>query len=302
MHAGRERRDANETDGDGEAADMTSQPMIESVAPVPGGPNDGPYTITGTEAEPFDWRYRLRPGKTPSREQHALAEAASGLADKLRRFRGEAEARDLALRLRHMVEAVLVQRGDSDEAERYLETVAEMETEFFRGVVTPKHRENLNGPVLISVLAFLVILFATRLGAPALEAVMGSLLPQPVALAGIEPFGYVVAGTLLGRLLYFSISWGEAVTSLEDYALARAQARAVWLSLMFDVIVGIAACAAFVSGLIVIAIGVGQGGGGISTAEIATNGLVAFVFGMIVGLAKTDFLNRLKTVAKERTQ
>jgi hypothetical protein len=279
-----------------------------SPAPPPGmgepgagaPPPKGPFGMI-ENGNPWDWTYHVREGATPTPVEHDLAERIAALSDKIEPFRDCPGAMALLDDLKRLFGAVLVQGGIAPD--RYLPMVDAHETRFLTTIVTPAHRANLRKPVLVSVLALVLILLVAEVPAVSLQAWMGNTLSFPLDVSNLRPFALVIAGTLLGRLLYYATSWGETVVDVATYDLAQAQSRSVAVSLLFDVIVGTAACAVFLSGLIVITIAEGTGGtGGFGTGQIATNGMVAFVVGILVGLAKTEFLARLRKVAVGKAQ
>lgn len=280
-----------------------------SPAPGPGAvdpgapPPKGPFGMNEND-NPWDWTYFVRDGATPTPVEHDLAERIAALSDRIEPFRTCDGATALLDDLKRLFGAVLVQGGVAPD--RYLPMVDAHEKRFLTTIVTPAHRANLRKPVLVSVLALVLILLVAEVPATSLQAWMGNTLAFPLDVSNLRPFALVIAGTLLGRLLYYATSWGETVVDLTTYDLAQAQSRSVAVSLLFDVIVGTAACAVFLSGLIVITIAEGTGGtagtGGFGTGQIATNGMVAFVVGILVGLAKTEFLARLRKVALSKAQ
>jgi hypothetical protein len=236
----------------------------------------------------FDWNYYVKPGATPTEDQLKLAEAIFALADKLSQFSTDPAAERMRQNLQDLFTATLVQ-GFSGGLDRYVAQVANRERSFFVTIVTPMHRALLKKPVLWSLAAFIGILVAANYVSATIGGVGG---------INVRPFAFVCAGVLLGRLFYYATAWGEVVASLEDYELSASISSSALLSVLFDLIIAVAACVAFVSGFIVVTIGAGQdGSGGLSTSAIATEALPAVVFGMIVGIAKTDFIARLRKSA-----
>lgn len=267
--------------------------------PPPRGGSTGPFGLDPPPGDPLDLRYYVKPGATPTDDHYALAETMSDLSEEIRAFQDHPDAQALREDLRDLFSAVLVQRDLPPK--RFAARVAAIERRFFTGVVTPLHRRNLNGPAFISIIVFIALLALAQVPKDWLTATLTGAIGTDFGLGALRFYAFTVAGTLLGRLLYFAISWGNVVTSLETYALARAQAGSVWLSLFFDLVVGIAACAIFSSGLIVIEVGTGSDNvGGFSTNNIDSAPLTAFVTGLLVGLAKTEFLARLGALARER--
>lgn len=249
----------------------------------------GPFGLTVPDDAKFDWIYFVRPGATPTDDQLKLAEAIFGLSDQLAPFGAEPAAERMRQGLQDLFSATLVQ-AFTGELDRYLAQVEARERTFFRTIVTPANRKLLVKPVLCSLGAFAVILATATFGTSLLGAVA----------ADLRPYAFVCAGVLLGRLVYYGAAWGEVVATLEAYELSASMSASALLSVLFDLVVAIAACAAFASGFIELTIGAGEdGAGGISTSAVATNASVAFVFGMIVGIAKTDFVARLRKTASQ---
>jgi hypothetical protein len=272
-------------------------PVHDDLSPRRGA--TGPFGLDPPQSDPFELRYYKKDGANPTDDHYALAEAMSDLSEEIRAFRHHPDAQALREDLRDLFSAVLVQRDHPPK--RFAARVAVIERRFFANVVTPMHRQNLNGPVVISIAVFIGLMALAQVPKDWLTATLTGVIGTDFGLGALRFYAFTVAGTLLGRLLYFAISWGNVVTSLETYALARAQAGSVWLSLFFDLIVGVAACAIFSSGLIVIEVGTGSdNAGGFSTNNIDSAPLTAFVTGLLVGLAKTEFLARLGALARER--
>ena len=247
----------------------------------------GPFGLVVPDTAKFEWNYYVKPGATPSEDQLKLAEAIFALSDKLSFFSKDPVAERMRQTLQDLFSATLVQ-GFTGGLDRYLAQVANRERSFYRTIVTPLHRKLLVRPVLWSLAAFLGILACAL------------IFPAQMKLQGLDlhPYAFVCTGVLLGRLVYYAAAWGEVVASLEDYELSASISSSALLSVLFDLILAVAACAAFVSGFIVFTIGAGQdGSGGVSTSKIATDPTLAFVFGMIVGIAKTDFISRLRKSA-----
>lgn len=303
----------------------------------------------------WDWGYWID-GGPPDPKQYELAIKISEAADTIREFgrpssaqhKGQegAAAQEIMTDLAHLFSAVLVQNQQAD-FDRSSAQVEKHKSDFFRRVVTPRHRRNLRGPVTMTIIAMLAALligflapsYGQKADTPLQSVGQTEATQSVVAETGVDAgeetrdtpleadpppetkaqatdatdgpgwavllsaLCFVVAGTLMGRLLYFAMSHSEKIKNTDEYfEYESISGEAAIISLVFDVIVGIAAFVIFQTGLIIISIGAESGSGfqGISTLQIDESGLVAYGFGMLVGLSRTAFLGRLKAMSKDK--
>ncbi len=285
-------------------------------------PNDEPQTgafgltpKTDAEGNPWpdngtarrgvwDWDFYVK--AKPDRAHFDLAIRISNLADAMRAFglpdKTRAKERTAAISIMYqLVElfcAVLAEKSEIG-LDRAGQLVDKYEADFLRRVVSPQHRRNLSAPIawaLLTLAVALVIGFFWDLGESA---------PAEGFDAGLRAMSFVVAGTVMGRILFFAISFTGRITSMaEFYKYESMIGEAAPMSALFDVIVGVAAFAVFKTGLLVIAIGPegadGAGSSAISTLQITSDWMIAFVMGMLVGLSRASFLGRLASISKEK--
>ncbi|MEX0284654.1 MAG: hypothetical protein AB3N23_08585 [Paracoccaceae bacterium] len=275
---------------------------------IPSRDADGKEWAHGTDfSKIWDWGYAIA-GAPPDPRQYDLAMKVSDAADTIREFgrpngglyqnkEGEA-AQEIMTDLAHIFSAVLVQKQQAD-FERSGLQVDKQRRDFFRRVVTPRHRRNLRAPVIATILLMLLALTIGLLIPPKIAPPV----VLPATLVQFSALAFIIAGTLMGRLLYFAMSFGERIDNVEQYfEYESISGEAAALSLLFDIIVGAAAFVMFQTGLVIISIGAESDTGfnGISTLQIDENGLVAFAFGIFIGLSRTAFLSRLRDLSKSK--
>lgn len=249
---------------------------------------------------------------------------------------GDRAAMDIMGQLCGVFSAALVVPRGGDDLTIYTTMVDDLEKDFFRRVITARMRSKLIEPVRLTVLAFLAALLLGFL-TPMIEArftpaptevaqtdaastAPASTVPATAPDKAEEAAGqdstpapktpwdlfqalcFVTAGTLMGRLLFFALTHNGRVENYDQHYALKAQLNAPEITLLFDFAIGASAFAVFQTGFIVIAIG-GEAdnlAAGISTLQIADKGLVAFVFGILVGISRIAFLGRVKAISEEK--
>ena len=110
---------------------------------------------------------------------------------------------------------------------------------------------------------------------------------------------WLITGLLAGRVIYFSLTYLEAISSIEQFNLALWQSKRFYINVIFDLFVAIVAFALFSSGFLVITIGSTDGapGSGISSLSVTDNAMISFGFGILVGVVRTEFMKKVRNVA-----
>lgn len=258
------------------------------------GQKSGPFGIQGDR---WEWYLYIKDGATPTATELELANRVGTLGDTMREFSRTSVAEDLMGDLHRLASATLVQAVNVD-LKKYVDDVGDLEKDFFRRVVTRAHKERMIRPTVVTFIAFSIAIVLAFV-VPALDARWGD-----IDLSWGDTISFVVAGTLFGRLLYFAAAFGEPITSITQYQAVAGASGTIVLSVFFDVVIGVAACLAFISGLLIVAVGATEADptSGISSLTIDSNALNALVFGMIVGFAKTEFLKKFKDVSSKAMQ
>lgn len=257
----------------------------------------GPLGIQDNSSDGWDWHYYYRRGATLDERQTEFLAVCDKLACTLREMPRSASADGIMLRLKRTFGAVLVQRFSGD-ISRQVAAVIELEAEFFRTVVTPLHQQRILYPVKMT---FIALCFFS------ICAIMLEILnvkAEIITSETVRPFVYVLIGCLAGRLLYYGTEFAEAVTSLPQYFERAREARYPGVTIFFDLIIGFTACLFFITGVIIIAFGGEQNASNdtvdaaITSLMIKDNALLAIVFGLLVGVAKAEFLAKVVGTAK----
>ena len=245
-------------------------------------------------------------------------------------------ALDIMEQLVGVFRAALQGNRGGDDLTIYTTMVDDLEKDFFRRVITARMRSRLIEPVRLTVLAFLAALLLgfltpmiearftpappevvqTEAASTATASTVPATAPDKAAEAAeqdsapapktpwdlFQALCFVTAGTLMGRLLFFALTHNGRVENYDQHYALKAQLNAPEITLLFDFAIGATAFAVFQTGFIVIAIG-GEADNltaGISTLQIADKGLVAFVFGILVGISRIAFLGRVKAISEEK--
>ncbi|MCQ0092923.1 hypothetical protein [Roseovarius sp. M141] len=280
--------------------------------PPDGEPPDtddgGPFGLMPvTQNDPFHFVYYFKPGRAPTDKQLVLALKIGGLMQQLSRFRENPTATKLAGQLRGIFQAGLVQ-ASAAEPDIFDQHVTALETDFLNRVVTPAHRARISRPTFntvyafaaSSILGFLLYYFFTSAAAPTnwsgYAALFSSLL-------------FVVSGTLLGRLFFMVVTHQSLVTSINQFDTDGARIGSGGFVIFLDAIVGVIAFLVFYTGFLQIAIGADEVGSNseqvrsaLSTLDIKSKPSVAYLFGVIVGIARTQFIARVSSLARERLE
>lgn len=245
----------------------------------------------------FEWAYEVRPGATLSDDQSRLVAEITGLLNQMYEFRKQENTPRLMQRLADIFGATLDDHYEGD-LTPYFEQVDKTRNEFFRRSVKPEHRRKLNWPIGITLLVLVGFIF---LGGTASSALSQSIIGFLGAPEQTVPFFFMIAGVLVGRLIYFGMAHGEKITSLEQFFALERELSSPFVTLLFDVVTGFVACLLFVTGILVIAIGGGEGtDAAFSTLHVKDNAMLALAFGVLVGVAKAQFLKKMVDLARER--
>ena len=313
--------------------------MNKPIPPAVRAPNGfkfiGSKDIDGnapaTPHEVWNWHYSIV-GAPQNPNDIALAAEISRAAGTVREIydlgrnqdaKANAQERKLSTeimrRLTGLFSSVIVQ-GQKVEDDWVREEVLNIRRDFVRQVVEPRHRRNLMAPVqralmwMVAALFLAAVSFYVLRGFDAatlqtINSVLGNQNLQPGQLLGTLLI--VIAGTIMGRLVFFATSFSDQLKSIEDYvAMQRYTGEAANLSLVFDAITGAAAFLLFQSSFLVITIGSGveeQVDGStvvadtaLSTENIDENWLIALGFGVLVGLSRAAFLGRVRDLSKSQ--
>jgi hypothetical protein len=269
--------------------------------PPPNTPQDptGPLGIQDKDTEGWKWTYYFKKNATLNEQQYEIVALISKLAAILRQLPKTAASIDIMERLKDIFSATLVQSFSGD-LKRAKEEIESAEREIFTRIATPEHRKVLVKPVTQTAVTVVAaaVLYAVSVYIPNLFA------QSPPQLATAGTILLVVIGCLLGRILYYGMSYSEKITSIDAYLEKEGEVSHVGMAIFFDIVVGIAACLLFITGLVVIAFGgdqdaaTGSVRAAITSLMIKDNPLLALAFGLLVGIAKTEFLARLTRIGK----
>ncbi|TWF54738.1 hypothetical protein [Neorhizobium alkalisoli] len=271
----------------------------------PNGQQDGtgPLGIDNKDNEGWDWNYYFKQGATLNEQQYEIVAMIIRLASILRQLPKTAVSSEIMQRIKGIFSATLVQSFSGD-LKRMKDEIDSAEKEIFTRVATPEYRMTLKRPVKLTVLAIAItgalyiagILLATYTS-------VGQSLPQ---LATVNTFFLVAIGCLFGRVIYYGMSFSEKIASIDTYLEKVGEVSHIEMAIFFDVAVGVAACLLFITGLVVIAFGgdpdaaTGSVRAAITSLMIKDNPLLALAFGLLVGIAKTEFLMRLGRIGRDR--
>ncbi len=297
------------TTGDGGDA-APAPPPVPVPAPaqgvVPPPPKPGPFGL-GASEDPFSFYYFIRPGQSPTDVQFALALRISSLIGQIGRFKSvkdpeqNALAHRLANDLRDVFSAGLAQEV-TVEIDHFVKEVDAREEEFMSRILTPAHRGRISGPAWATFFCMLLALLVATT-ADAIDAKLLTFYAFPL----LDTFAFVVSGALLGRLLFLVMTHQTRLTSIGQYDDDGARIGRGGFVIFLDAVIGVIACLAFVNGFIVIAIGIetpatgaADAGSGLSTLAIKESPLIAFFFGVIVGVARTEFIARFSGMARQQ--
>ncbi len=258
----------------------------------------GPLGIEDDSEDGWEWHYYHKPRNNLTEKQTELAFAISSAAKKLREFEKTETSISIMHELKMTFSAVLVQ-AFSEDVGPHLKEVKKVEADIFRRVATPVLKKMMIGPLLWtggSIAALAVLYAVLYLGL--IDLPTGFSLPQ-----SMDTFIFVMIGCLVGRILYFSMSFFERIADMSDFVKRSGDADHPIMMLIFDLVVGFVACLLFVTGIVIIAFGGEQSNSGgavdaaVSSLMIREFPLLALAFGLIVGVVKTEFLKKLKDVA-----
>ncbi|WP_423209324.1 hypothetical protein E2976_15155 [Paracoccus yeei] len=268
----------------------------------------GPFgLLPRKDSDPFSFSYYLKPGIAQSDKQLALALRVGSLMQQISRFRADPTAANLAEQLRGIFQAGLVQASTS-EADVFDRHVSALETEFLNRVVTPAHRSRISEPTFNTLYAFI---FLSVLGALLYHSNLYTTPDSSLAGYGkiFSSLIFVVAGTLLGRLFFMVATHQTMVTSINQFDTDGARIGNGGFVIFLDAIVGVIAFLVFFTGFLQIAIGANevndsteQVRSALSTLDIKSKPSVAYLFGVIVGIARTQFIARVSSLSRERLE
>ncbi|WP_425039087.1 hypothetical protein [Primorskyibacter sp. S187A] len=270
-------------------------PVSEASGAVAEGPK-GPLKLV--RKSEFEWAYEARAEHSLTDDQSWLVAEITGLLNQMYEFRDQDGTKRLMERLADTFAATLDDGYDGD-LEPHIQQVEKTRHEFFRRCVKPAHRRRLNWPIFMTVAVLVGFMF---LGGTAGSTLSKSIIGFLGTPEETTPFFFMIAGVLVGRLIYFGMAHGEKITSLEMYFALERELSSPIVTLLFDIITGFVACLLFVTGIIVISLGGGENSGdaAISTLHVIDNPMLAIAFGVLVGVAKAQFLKKMVGLATER--
>jgi hypothetical protein len=253
--------------------------------------DSGPFGI-GKDIE-WAWDFYVKPGKTPTDEQFQLAVQLSELAGWIKDTGRDNVSQSLMDNVTGLFSAALVNKVDGN-LTHYKGQADSISKELFNGYLTNTIQRRLTNPILfISVVATLLIIMS--LFYKKWAAAYPEVLP-----AATQSIFLMISGTLFGRIFYFGATYLETIKSMEQFRNIVTQTSRIYIMLIFDIVVSSIAFVLFSSGFLVVTIGATEGkpGSGISSLLIPENGMIAVGFGILVGIARTEFIKKIREVAK----
>lgn len=267
-------------------AKKPAQPKANVPAPRDPEPA-GNFGLNET-GDDWEWSTYIHTNATPSKAQYEFEARIGRIAESLRELGKSDETKPIMEQLKSLFSAALVQRKP-DDLTPFSSQLDQIEARTCRTVARPKLREAIFQSLGLSAV-FMVLAILAGQYAPAVLADVN------VNLGKAWAFGLVVGGTFLGRALFHAMSYTSDLTDLGQYHKMQSQLGNPWVGILIDIIIGLAACVAFMSGFIIIAIGASADApsSGLNSLSVNDNAMSAFVFGMIVGVARSQFMARVR--------
>lgn len=260
----------------------------------------GPIGIEDRSPDGWDWRYYYKSTTPLTEKQSELVLKVGSLSSKLRELGRNDISADIMTRLKDLVVASLVQ-SFGGEVQPIIDEVNGLEIEFFRRVVKRQHQLRVIQPAFLTVVAILLLVAAYFVFG--YKAVADAISAQLDANT-LQTFLLVIVGCLVWRLIYYGMTYTEAINSIEQYFSLEREVSSPIVAIMFDVVAGFVACIFFITGMIVVAFGGEEGADGVvnvavSTLQMAEKPLLAIGFGVLVGIVKNDFLRKVQGIARD---
>jgi len=264
----------------------------------------GPFNINDKDDDGWDWTYSRNHEVAVKPIQRQFARQCAIRANRIRAFSQGEISKDLMERVKEVFSVGLVgdqaiKRPDEDyETDGTLiQDLNLVDAAIIDELAEPTFHGRVKTYFYFLVPAVLVLAAISFLLQPRLPA---EYVP---ILISLRPYIFIVMGVLLGRAFSYIPLANLNIGSFSEYSDLIRNNRSPLLDLLFDALIGIVATLAFTTSFIVIEIGAtGADGSGISTKNIAADIEVAIVFGIIVGIARSEFISRLLGSAKKAVE
>lgn len=252
---------------------------------------DGPFGIASREGGSLeDATFYIKPGRTPSPEQ---SELLFRVLELIARIRGAAISEPSRSEyVSEIVGAFSAGSVASDKPALVKHTIAAIETRFADAHLVGLAKLQIRNSLLI-------------LGAVGLLAVLASYFVRYLdSLSHAETFLFLAIGVIAGRFISTAILSAERIKSFAEFELIQRGTSSPLVSASVDLVIAFVAVVFFSAGFIVISFAESPPSdasngvvSGLSTRMIDQDPRIAVGFGILIGVARSRFLDRVKSLA-----
>lgn len=261
----------------------------------------GPYTFEGAQDEDT-WQISRRPGDAgPSTEQIAFAARLMSMVQLLRDVKGNRKVNDkittLKLQGKNLIFSTLV-RENHDDMAKFTGDADAFEARLSRNVARPVHRRSV---IIRQSFAFFFAFLGAVLGffAAENETLLSGLAVDATHLDNLI---FLFCGASLGRCVGLLISFYSRLDTVLAYRNLQEDLAHPLSAALNDVVMAIVAYMVFSTGFIVLTFGGDGANGGMSSAQVDDSYPMALIFGLVVGIARAGFLQRLSDTANQTSK
>lgn len=255
----------------------------------------GPYQID-KDTDAKTWRYaRNDRNAPPTAEQSALSNRLGGVVILLSEMRASETVQRLFENARDLFSATLV-RHHYEDVSQFGPHLDELEQRVCRVVARPAHQRTV---IRAQGFAFVCAFIGAVLAVLFMNGATWIPPAWTLDVSHMDTLFFLFSGASLGRCVGLLISFYATMDSVQTYRDLQEQLAHPLSAALNDGVLAIVAYLVFITDLIVIAVGGDGATGGLSSTKVADSAATATVFGLLVGLARAGFLERLSGFAHQ---
>lgn len=243
------------------------------------------------------WDYYVKSDRTPSNEQFEFAFQISELAKLVRDTERNALSESIMQDLFELFSAALVYIN-CDDLSNYRKLIDPINDKFYGTHLTKILVDKISRPIAITAIytvAFLILAFS-------IDSILKytQINNRHIFPAQVIYLLFMLSGTMSGRVIFLGSIFLEGIRSMENYNSVSRQISITYIVTIIDVFISSIAFVVLSSGFITVVFGSTDPNNqsGFSSSQINSNSMIAFGFGVLVGIARTEFIKRLMQVAR----